>query len=262
MSGGGGGHWYKQDGSPCHTIQRSDGKGERNTDLRDAKKHQLVPSVSGIIGVTSKQGLERWKRGKLAEACASTPFNDEVYSTVNGEKVLRDAYKKWSSARDKEAQQETEEAANIGKLVHANLERLFKGERIVTDPYSIHAELAYSEILQKFPSYDFIPEREFAYDGYGGTCDLHHPRVVLDFKTKNTDDIKKMVARDEHAMQLAAYKAGLDLPQAKCYNLFISTQKKNLFVWKEWTEKEIERAHSMFKLLKEYWYLSNNYRRG
>jgi len=53
-------HWYTKDGEPAYTIERADGKGFRNTTLRDAKKLGLLPSVTTILGVAAKPGLQNW----------------------------------------------------------------------------------------------------------------------------------------------------------------------------------------------------------
>ena len=54
------GHWYTQEGEPMYTIVGANGK-ERNTTLRDAKKDNLVPSVTTVLSLVAKPGLENWK---------------------------------------------------------------------------------------------------------------------------------------------------------------------------------------------------------
>jgi len=49
------GHWYAQDGSAAYTQPNKSKPGQtRPTTLRDAKKFDLVPSVTGIIGMADK----------------------------------------------------------------------------------------------------------------------------------------------------------------------------------------------------------------
>ena len=53
-----GNHWYKQDGSPCYEVPYADPKkGMRSTTIRDARKLNLVPSVTTILQVMDKPGL-------------------------------------------------------------------------------------------------------------------------------------------------------------------------------------------------------------
>jgi hypothetical protein len=53
-------HWYSLDGKPCHTVPNKDGDGTRTTTLRDARKLQLLPSVTTIIGILDKPQLTKW----------------------------------------------------------------------------------------------------------------------------------------------------------------------------------------------------------
>ena len=60
------GHWYTQEGEPMYTIIGANGK-ERNTTLRDAKKENLVPSVTTILGMIAKPSLENWKINQIEQ---------------------------------------------------------------------------------------------------------------------------------------------------------------------------------------------------
>ncbi len=107
-------------------------------------------------------------------------------------------------------------------------------------------------------------EASFAHPlGFGGKVDLHSKStengIVLDFKTKNTSDVKKMKGYSEHIMQLAAYREGLGIPNARCYNLFISTQNPELVVLQEYKEDDLKRHWQMFLCLLRYWRLSNKF---
>ena len=50
-------HWYGQDGSPQYTVTAKDGQ-QRPTTLRDARKFNLVPSVTTVLKVAAKPGLD------------------------------------------------------------------------------------------------------------------------------------------------------------------------------------------------------------
>ena len=58
-------HWYAKDGTPVYEVPRASGEGMRNTTLRDARKMSLVPSVTTIINIAAKPGLEAWKLNQL-----------------------------------------------------------------------------------------------------------------------------------------------------------------------------------------------------
>ncbi len=90
-----------------------------------------------------------------------------------------------------------------------------------------------------------------------GKTQKYYKGVVLDFKTKDTLDIKKFKGYKEHIMQLAAYRHGLGIPHAECYNLFISSQDTKLVKLVEYREEELDQAWEMFKCLLKYWQILN-----
>jgi len=249
------GHFYKQTGEAFHQIEKIDGSGLRDVTLRDAKKYKLVPSVTNIIGILDKPGLTIWKDERLLEACAWSPFRSADYYDDDGKKTK--AYEYWCNARKRDAKQEGRQASDIGKMVHANLESLFKGEALQYNDYSRIAVRAYDDIRKELGEDNYIAEQTFAYKGFGGTCDLSSDKIILDFKTKNIEDLSKVKAYHEHSMQLAAYKKGLDKPNAVCYNIFISTKVEGLYKWIKWSDAEIKKAYKMFLHLKRFWELSN-----
>lgn len=66
-------HWYFPDGSPLHEVERADGKGTRPTNLRDARKLGLYPSVTNILSVLAKPGLNAWKQEQAILAALTLP---------------------------------------------------------------------------------------------------------------------------------------------------------------------------------------------
>ena len=70
---GSGGHWYTSEGKAMHTMPLAKGDGERNTTLRDAKKLGLYPSVTTLLGLFAKPGLDRWKQDQLLNIAFSNP---------------------------------------------------------------------------------------------------------------------------------------------------------------------------------------------
>ena len=68
-------HWYTATGEAAHTQLTA--KGAKNptrpTTIRDAKKLQLLPSITGILGVVANPALDRWRMSKVAEYCWKVP---------------------------------------------------------------------------------------------------------------------------------------------------------------------------------------------
>jgi hypothetical protein len=65
-------HWYDRDGKPAYTVKAKDGS-DRPATLRDARKLNLVPSVTTIIRCAAAPGLELWKANQLMMAALTLP---------------------------------------------------------------------------------------------------------------------------------------------------------------------------------------------
>ncbi len=257
-------HWYDPQGNPKYEIKGANGK-LRPTTLRDARKLNLVPSVTTIMSVEDKPGLLVWKQQQLLKACMLCPYDEEMYDeTFWKQKVM--------------AQSEliSKTAAERGTAIHNALEHYYvTGEVLDKDREFIEPVIKFMN--ERFPGVEWIAEESFASPyGFGGKVDMHskgkwHSEVqsgkkvkvwdqlpiVLDYKTKDTADPKKMIAYDQHHMQTAAYANGFKIEEAERYNLFISTHVPGLYALTESTD--YEREYGMFSNLLQFWQLKNNY---
>ena len=66
------GHFYAADGSPAYRIIGKNGK-ERNTNVRDARELNLVPSVTTVLGLIAKPGLATWLQQQVLLAALTLP---------------------------------------------------------------------------------------------------------------------------------------------------------------------------------------------
>lgn len=246
-------HWYKiADGQPMYTVIGTNGK-ERDTTLRDARKLNLVPSVTTIMAGAAKPGLDNYLQTQMISACIAIPWHEDYY------------YEKYRAEVVKESRKHSSNAAAKGTAIHDALEKYYLGEPY--DPQLEEIVVPVVELINKtFGVIKWRPEVSFSHKlGFGGKVDMSHcglkfggeDGVILDFKTKDTDDIKKMLAYDEHGMQTAAYAMGLDVPKARRYNLFISTQCSGLLNLTE--SEDFDRDWGMFEALLKYWQLKNKY---
>ena len=259
------GHWYTKEGEPQHFIIGANGK-ERGTTLRDARKLDLVPSVTGIIDVLDKPGLNNWFQNKILYACLTVP-RPEGISDNEFIKIVR-----------QDASQEAEEAKLRGNVIHNCIEDMWNektGEEMDYEPDVMAiASSAIADICNYCGESDFIPEKTVAGDGYGGAIDLHNDRFLIDWKTKDIDDVSKKMAYPNHAMQLAAYDVALGFDtdsqrpaswfgQAdggrRCINVFIDRTEPGKVVIHEWEPEEIALAWQKFQLLLRYWQLDKGY---
>lgn len=239
------GHWYAKDGSCAYEVIGKNGK-RRNTTLRDAKKLGLYPSVTGIIRCAAAPGLENWKLKNMLLAALTLPRHDDESLDQYAERVIKDANEQSNSARD------------LGTEIHGAIEKFFEG-------YYDGIHLQTCEAVDKalydhFGVRDWKSEKSFANAlGFGGKVDLHSTDIVADFKTKAFTKDKLPEAYDEHSLQLAAYRAGLGIPEARGSIVFVSTAEPGLIHIVDISEEEMKRGWDMFKSLLSYWQFKNKY---
>jgi hypothetical protein len=241
------GHWYTREGLPMYYTQAKAGH-MRNTTLADARKNNLVPSVSGIIKVASSPGLEAWKLQQMLLACLTLPRLENESEESFIERIQIDSR---ASAKS---------AAQRGTDIHASCEAYIEG--IAEVQYPNHAKAVEKALNEYFGERPWQAETSFAKDGFGGKCDLVDfldNGIVADIKTKEFTDPEKVIAYDEHLMQLSAYRHGFNLPKARCVNIFVSVQEPVIVKIHEWRDEDLQKGWSMFQCLLRYWQLKNNY---
>lgn len=155
-------------------------------------------------------------------------------------------------------------AAERGTAVHTAVESMYSG--VMHAEFAEHQAGVYREIEKEFGITEFQPEKAFAHDlGFGGKVDLFTPHyqdrgLVIDIKTKEFSDPSKVAGFDEHMMQLAAYRVGLDLPSADCANVFVSVTVPGLVVINKWSQEDLARGWVMFQSLLTFWQAKNQYK--
>jgi hypothetical protein len=257
------GHWYDTTGKPCHWIEGANGK-QRDTTLRDARKLNLYPSVTTILGTIDKPALNRWKETQILLAAMTLPAIENEPVDKFSKRVMNDAFKESTEARDR------------GSEIHNAIESLVlhrvSGKPLPsmeTDIFDI-AAVAWAEICKFCETESFIAEATVAGDGYGGMVDLHNDDFLIDYKTKDIKSLTTRMAYPEQAMQLAAYDRALfasaPIPTRppyykprRCINVFIDRTEPGKVIIHEWKPEEIELAWKKFKLLVQYWQLDKNY---
>ena len=232
------GHWYDANGAPQYTITGKNGK-ERNTTLRDARQLGLVPSVTSIIQMLPKPGLENWKLNQVLLSALTLPREPDEGEDAFAARVIRD----W--------QEEGKKARERGTAIHASLERAYIDQGYNPDHHT-HVVNATAVINEWHQTGDvWIAEKSFSHPlGFGGKCDLYCSHALLDFKTtdKELDSLKTW---DEHAIQLAAYREGLEIPGAKAAIVFVHTNGGARLI--EIPEKELQRGWVIFRGLLDVW---------
>ena len=242
-------HWYLPDGSPFFEVAAKDGH-MRAVTIRDARKVHAVPSVTTILSMIAKPGLEAWKVKQGVMAALTLPRQ-------HGEPE-----EAWLRRVGEDAKQEAARAAEEGSRIHDALERAMRGDA-VPDAYRPHCDAVRAELARIFPDvHDWIPETRFAHvAGFGGMCDLHSPSTghVVDYKGKDGDVTDgRQLAYDQH-YQLAAYVRGLGLKRATCANVFVSRTHPGKVASHVWTVEDMEKGQRVFDAALALWQAVKDY---
>ena len=202
-------HWYFPDGTPIHEVERADGKGTRPTNLRDARKLGLYPSVTNVLAVLAKPGLDAWKQEQAILAALTLPRRREESLDDFARRVVTDMTR------------QVRDAADLGSAIHAAIENYAQSGALPENP----------DVLRLFEParewFDAEVETVHAVEaavshpewGYAGRVDLvatlrstSRP-VVIDFKTQKTRTGKDGAFRPAYyetwPLQLEAYRQAL-----------------------------------------------------
>src|SRR6478752_3695799 len=100
-------HWYLRDGRPYHEIAKKDGSGNRPVTLADARKVLALPSVTNILNVLAKPGLDAWKIEQGIMAALTLPRRaDEPLDTFARRVVV-------------DMGEQVDRAADFGTAIHS-----------------------------------------------------------------------------------------------------------------------------------------------
>lgn len=242
-------HWYTVDGNPAYEIMAKNGN-MRPTTLRDARKMNLLPSVSTIIKCAAAPGLERWKMEQMLLAALTLPRKPDEAEKDFLERVRTDS------------KEHARQAAERGTAIHACVQGFYEGHGLGVYPEISRA--VENAVTGRYGQQEWLAEKSFAtktgkFD-FGGKTDLCCAAAVLDFKTKEFGPDNLPTGFEENTLQLAAYRVGLDVPAAKCANVFISVTEPGLVHIVEWSEEELARGWKMFCGLLDYWYAKTQLR--
>jgi hypothetical protein len=257
------GHWYTRNGEPRHTQVCKPGAKNptRNTNITDARKQDLLPSVSAYTKMLAADGLVRWQKQKVAEACLEAPYigDEDKKEWIN--KILE------ASEGDKDA------AAALGSKIHAALEAELSGNEWdhneeIDLPLG-GAALLSDMVLPAIQSVNALgltaigQERVLVNnrEGYAGTTDYLFTNGILDYKSKRTKAGEKIYPSDSHPMQIAAYIMAHfgTLDGKRGINVYISTTDVGRVEVYEYTEAELKSAWEAFLACCVLYRYVNNY---
>ena len=266
------GHWYTASGKPCHTQSTKAGAASktRPTNISDARKQGLLPSVSGITKMLASTGLEIHKMREVAKACFNHPAHP-------GEEM--DEY---VHAMIEKSSEDVGQAADLGTTIHAAIESYFlsglfeDSDVILSTVFTCRLRDMVDPAIDKFKSLNIevsFTEKVLVNlkHGYAGTTDIiwrsDSELGILDWKSKRTKAGEKVKPIDTHPMQIAAYIAahyGNELAEngfqdMRGYNVYVSTTQPGRVEVVEYPPDKLSSSWEAFLSCCQLWRFINDY---
>lgn len=254
-------HWYLPNGQPFYEVPYADKKkagAMRKATIADARKVGALPSVTTILRVLDKPGLNAWRVEQAVLAVLTSPQQP-------GESV--DDFVKRILQTEEQQEQEGAKARDIGIEIHDAIEAILRDEPANPSVRDFVVP-ALALLNEKIPGMtNAMTETIIVGDGYAGRIDLLTDTLneiwIVDFKT--TKKLPPKEPWNEHKLQLSAYanaEAGLkvtgDNRPIRVANLYIDTLNPGKLAWfevQEWNGI----YNKAFKPLLEVWRWMNNY---
>lgn len=262
-------HYYEKTGNgvePRHFVGVSSRPGElRPTRITDAKKYGWVPSVTTIQNLLDRPALNDWRVSehlKCAYEWVELWGKPTAVSNYDCDRWMQEIKECTQDALDK--------APQAGTDFHDSMERFILGS-LPDDHEHFKVAAATAEKMREYLLIDahaWIPEKSFVHEmGFAGKVDAHYElrdrQFVVDFKTKDRADKFKpgKMAYKEMCQQLAAYRVGLGIPNARCLNVFVCIPTGQIEIH-EWEQDELDREFANFADLLRIWLRNAGYTPG
>jgi len=257
-------HWYFPDGTPLHEVPRADGKGQRPTSLRDARKLGLFPSVTNVLSILAKPGLDAWKQEQAILAALTLPRTEGETLDDFAKRVLVDMTS------------EVGRAADLGSAVHAAIEGYAQGRWLPEDKgvarlFEPARQWFDKEVIAVHSVEIATAHLEW---GYAGRVDLvatlrstGRP-TVIDFKTQKTrrdkDGNFKPILHDTWPLQLEAYRMALasrdkGLADAAIASVVIGSTDPVPVLVKVWDDADKDGYFRAFLAARDLWVWQKGY---
>lgn len=255
-------HWYRRDGVPCHEVPKKDGKGMRSVNLRYDRSLDLLPSVTNVLSVKAKPGLDNYKIEQALMAAVTLPRLDGENEDAFMERVVVDME---AHMRD---------AAEFGTKIHKYCEQFHLGnsaEDSELEPYAADYKRWFTENVKEVLWAEKVLVNEKV--GYAGTADLlvrfNDNRIALsDLKTQG---IKSRVTKTKGTIkndpnyyetweyQLVSYGNCLDAGPDAYMSIVIDSLEPGPCHVYEWPLEGRRKAWRSFLACHYLWCADKNY---
>lgn len=246
-------HFYTHTGSPCHEVKCKTKDAMRPTTIRDARELNLLPSVTTILGLLAKPGLDVWKIEQGIMSALTLPRLPDEDDQAFAARVVIDMG------------EHSKKAMSFGSRIHWYAEQWLHGEipgheedAVTVEPYITPL---YAFMFQNKMQGEAEKTMASARLGFAGTVDfvgrMNGEPVIADFKTQGTKK-GKINFYGEWSYQLAAYEMLVCEPNRKLVSIAISSTEPGVIECREWTAEEVSKARKIFLNTLEIFKLTKN----
>lgn len=227
--------------------------------MADARRLNLIPSVTTVCGIMAKPQLERWKMTQVGlTAFDSRPSVDES----------RDYYAKRVVS---ESMESTDEAASFGSAVHDVIEKTFAEGVAPPDEFKVYVDPVLGWFKEKELTFLEAERRVVNHArGYAGMADLiargkGGQAAVIDWKTRKTREGQKVTPYDWQPEQIAAYAAAYwgeaDVLAERVYgaNVYISSTEPGRMEVATYAPDQLKKHYETFLTICDLWRYMKNY---
>jgi len=241
-------HWYASDGTAVFEQPKKDGSGMRPTTIRDAKALGLLPSVTSVLKLLSKDTLTDWKVSEaVKQAIISTRFNGEDDKTYISRIIAQ-------------SMEQVDEAAKLGTAIHKALEKYFGNEEY-DHTYEVYVQ-AVAKWMNDNGVHPLSREVRLASKqiGVAGTtdlvCDTASGLAIGDFKCSKTVPGKPKLTYEDQKTQIAVY-AKIQFGQIedfhRGFNLYVSPNEPGRIDSAWYDANVLRQEFDVFTHLFEVW---------
>jgi len=237
-----GGHWYTQRGDQVSEVMKADGSGYTRCTLVHARKLDLAPGCTTIIGCADKPALTLWKQRQAIMAALTLPRRDS------------ETEKEWMDRVEEDMQETARKAAEAGSAIHAAIQSYYGGHDY--DPVYIEHLAGARRVLNATcgPQAWRAEVPVVSVLGYGTKLDLVSDEWLIDWKTTegSQTELDEKKTWDEHAMQLAAGCQALGR-RLKCAIGYVSRTHPGAARIISLDSDDLRRGLEMFRALLRFW---------
>jgi hypothetical protein len=259
-------HYYDAEGKPRHTVMGKTTGRPRPTTVKDMVANGWYPSVTSILSVIAKPGLESWKSSQAIMAALTLPQLEGEVTDDFAKRVVHDM----------EAQ--VKKAAKKGTEIHKTIETYLLGHTTHITPTAMPAIRWLNENIQEVICAEQVLVNKV--QGYAGTVDLicvlkdTSKTSIIDFKSQGPKN-GKFTVYPEWGLQLEAYKrayeGGLDskrltperlqwpsLENIDLLSVVVSSEEPQDVLVHVWDQEGSTRRWEAFKAAHTLWKWSKN----